>query len=201
MTITIKDLDHIEDAAREFIGQMGDDTVFAFYGKMGAGKTTAGRILADKLGWYFVDLDEAFKEIHGLSTADYIRKHGLEEFRKKEKYVVEDIADQMPYEKVIYATGGGYPCWEDNMECLKELGTHIYPLVSRAPCQASKSDRFERKAGLARKDRRGVACIYCPTAGGARAILPPGSPYIRRKRVRRTLGRANRRGVVPIYHQ
>ena len=39
-TITIKDLDHIEEAAREFIKNMGDDTVFAFYGKMGAGETT-----------------------------------------------------------------------------------------------------------------------------------------------------------------
>ena len=95
-------------------------------GYMGTGKTTAGRLLADKLGWYFVDLDEAFKEIHGLSTADYIRTYGIEEFRKKEKYVVEDIADQVNIEKVIYATGGGYPCWEDNMECLRELGTCIY---------------------------------------------------------------------------
>ncbi len=95
-------------------------------GYMGAGKTTAGRLLADKLGWHFVDLDAAFKEIHGLSTADYIRTYGLEDFRKKEKYVVEDLADQVPFEKVIYATGGGYPCWEDNMECLRELGTSIY---------------------------------------------------------------------------
>ena len=40
--------------------------------------------------------------------------------------MVEDLADQVPYEHVIYATGGGYPCWEDNMDCLRELGTSIY---------------------------------------------------------------------------
>ena len=95
-------------------------------GYMGAGKTTAGRLLADKLGWRFVDLDDAFEQIHGYSTAEYIRRFGLEEFRKKEKYVVEDLADQIPFEKTIYATGGGYPCWEDNMDCLNELGTSIY---------------------------------------------------------------------------
>ena len=40
ITIKIKDIDHIREAAREFINQMGDTRVFAFYGKMGAGKTT-----------------------------------------------------------------------------------------------------------------------------------------------------------------
>jgi shikimate kinase len=92
---------------------------------MAAGKTTVGRILADQLGWHFVDLDEAFAEIHGQTPAEYIREYGIEDFRKKEKYVLEDLAE-LPIEKVIYATGGGYPCWEDNMECLKELGTSFY---------------------------------------------------------------------------
>ena len=95
-------------------------------GYMGAGKTTVGRMLADKLGWHFVVLDEAFYHIHGYTPAEYIRQFGIEDFRRKEKYVVEDLADRIPFEKVIYATGGGYPCWEDNMDCLRELGTSIY---------------------------------------------------------------------------
>lgn len=92
---------------------------------MAAGKTTVGHLLAEHLGWHFVDLDDAFAEIHGQTPAEYIRENGIEAFRQKEKYVVEDLAE-LPLEKVIYATGGGYPCWEDNMECLAELGTRIY---------------------------------------------------------------------------
>ena len=107
-------------------GQRHMELPIYLIGYMGAGKTTAGRLLADKLGWRFVDLDDAFEQIHGYSTAEYIRRFGIEEFRYKEKYVVEDLADQIPFEHIIYATGGGYPCWEDNMDCLLELGTSIY---------------------------------------------------------------------------
>ncbi len=94
-------------------------------GYMGAGKTTIGKMVAEQLGWHFVDLDTAFAEIYGMSTADYIRSYGITEFRKREKDCVEMLSE-LPIEKVIYATGGGYPCWEDNMDCLLELGTSIY---------------------------------------------------------------------------
>lgn len=94
-------------------------------GYMASGKTTVGRLLSEKLGWHFVDLDDAFYEINGMSTGDYIRQYGIEQFRKQEKDCVERLAE-LPIQKVIYATGGGYPCWEDNMDCLLELGTSFY---------------------------------------------------------------------------
>ena len=50
MEIKIQDLGHIREAAREFIENIGDHTVFAFYGKMGAGKTTFIKAICEELG-------------------------------------------------------------------------------------------------------------------------------------------------------
>ena len=50
MEITIRDLSNIRAAAREFIGQIGTHKVFAFYGKMGAGKTTFIKAVCEELG-------------------------------------------------------------------------------------------------------------------------------------------------------
>mgnify|MGYP001113892046 CR=1 FL=1 len=46
----ISDIENIRSVAREFIGQMGEATVFAFYGKMGAGKTTFIKAICEELG-------------------------------------------------------------------------------------------------------------------------------------------------------
>ena len=50
MEINIQTLDQIHEAARKFIQAMGDNTVFAFYGKMGAGKTTFIKAICEELG-------------------------------------------------------------------------------------------------------------------------------------------------------
>ncbi len=50
MNIQIKSIDQIHEAAREFVAQIGTDTVFAFYGKMGAGKTTFTKAVCEVLG-------------------------------------------------------------------------------------------------------------------------------------------------------
>ena len=50
MEIKINSLDNIHEAAKEFIAAMGDNTVFAFYGKMGAGKTTFIKAVCEELG-------------------------------------------------------------------------------------------------------------------------------------------------------
>ena len=50
MEINIQSLEQIHEAARQFVEAMGDNTVFAFYGKMGAGKTTFIKAVCEELG-------------------------------------------------------------------------------------------------------------------------------------------------------
>ena len=50
MEIRIENIEKIREAAREFVANIGDSTVFAFYGKMGAGKTTFIKAVCEELG-------------------------------------------------------------------------------------------------------------------------------------------------------
>ena len=94
-------------------------------GYMGAGKSTIGKSLAQRLDWAFVDMDDAFEEYYNIKVGKFIEQYGENAFRIKEKRMVEELAD-CEIQKVVYALGGGYPCWEDNMDCLLELGTSVY---------------------------------------------------------------------------
>jgi tRNA threonylcarbamoyladenosine biosynthesis protein TsaE len=115
MTITIKDLDHIEDAAREFIKNMGDDTVFAFYGKMGAGKTTFIKALCKLLGVEDEVNSPTFaiiNEYRSETTAELIYHFDFYRIKK-----LEEVYD-LGYEDYFYS---GALCFIEWPELVEEL--------------------------------------------------------------------------------
>ena len=114
-TITIKDIDHIEEAAREFIKNMGDDTVFAFYGKMGAGKTTFIKALCKLLGVEDEVNSPTFaiiNEYRSATTAELIYHFDFYRIKK-----LEEVYD-LGYEDYFYS---GALCFIEWPELVEEL--------------------------------------------------------------------------------
>jgi len=92
-------------------------------GFMGCGKSTLGRKLATKLGYDLVDLDHQIELVTGTSVADYFAVNGEEVFRKLESDTLKEFI--YPKNSVI-ATGGGTPCYFDNMDWMNANGTTVY---------------------------------------------------------------------------
>ena len=76
MEIKIQDIEHIREAAREFIEQIGDHRVFAFYGKMGAGKTTFVKAICEELGVEDVITSPTFAIVNEYTTSPVPSKGG-----------------------------------------------------------------------------------------------------------------------------
>ncbi|MBR2301434.1 MAG: shikimate kinase [Bacteroidaceae bacterium] len=92
-------------------------------GYMGAGKTTLGRALAKELGLTFIDLDSFIEERFCRSISQIFAEKGEEEFRKIEQRMLHEVAE---FEDVIISTGGGTPCFFDNIDYMNEKGTTVF---------------------------------------------------------------------------
>ena len=92
-------------------------------GFMGYGKSTNGKKLATKLGYDFIDLDHQVEKVAGTSIAAYFSANGETAFRQLESDTLKTM--DYPLNSVI-ATGGGTPCYFDNMEWMNANGTTIY---------------------------------------------------------------------------
>jgi len=99
-----------------------DKTCFLI-GFMGAGKTFLGARLALRLGVAFVDLDDRIAQGEGLPVEAIFNQQGEGEFRRLERRYLRELGDAPP---CVVATGGGTPCFFDNMDWMNAHGTTVF---------------------------------------------------------------------------
>lgn len=92
-------------------------------GFMSSGKSTVGRQLARKLNMEFIDIDSAFEEKYKISISDFFEKFGENKFRELERNILIEI---IKIDNAIISTGGGTPCFYDNMQLINRNGISIY---------------------------------------------------------------------------
>ena len=92
-------------------------------GYMGSGKTTIGKLLAKKLGYNFIDMDALIEAKQFKTVAQIFAEQGEDNFRQLEQKCLHEVAQ---FDDVIISTGGGAPCFFDNIEFMKANGLTIY---------------------------------------------------------------------------
>ena len=97
-------------------------------GLPGAGKTTFGRALAKELNFVFIDLDQLIESECGKRIAEIFEEEGEGRFRELETLYLGKVLDGI--EGFILSTGGGTPCFNDNMDLINEKAISVYLEVS-----------------------------------------------------------------------
>lgn len=93
-------------------------------GFMASGKSTVGKRLANKIGLPFVDLDDYIEEKYKTTIRLLIYEKGMDEFREIEKESLEILINEN--ENILISTGGGTPCYFDNIKLMNKSGITIY---------------------------------------------------------------------------
>ncbi len=96
-------------------------------GYMGAGKSSTSKRLAGRLGWEAYDTDRLFEARFRISINDFFHKYDAELFRRLEAQVLRDT---LAYDDAVIATGGGTPCFNNNMEWMNGNGLTVFLNIS-----------------------------------------------------------------------
>ena len=95
-------------------------------GYMGAGKTTLGKAFARELNVPFIDLDWYIEERFHKSIRELFVERGEASFRELERNMLHEVSE---FEDVIISTGGGTPCFFDNMDYMNGRGQTVFLAV------------------------------------------------------------------------
>lgn len=96
-------------------------------GYMYSGKSTLGRLLASRLGYTFMDTDQAIEEKYRLTIPLFFSRYGEAAFRIVERQMLQSTA---ALDDTVIALGGGTPCNDDNIAFIKDHGVAIYMEMS-----------------------------------------------------------------------
>jgi len=144
-----------------------DDAPIFLIGFMASGKTTVGRLLAERLDWSFVDLDKVIEDGAGRTVAEIFAAEGEAGFRKRETEALQAVAERR---MVVVATGGGAPCRDENIEAMLAAGRVFWLDVS--------PEEAVRRAGKA--SGRPLLDGAADPVEAARKLLDGRLPYYRR---------------------
>ena len=92
-------------------------------GMPGSGKSTTAKEIAKLKRISFYDTDELIQKKYNMSIPDIFKEFGEKEFRKYEETVLNELIIK---DNFIAATGGGLPCFNDNMNKMNDAGITIY---------------------------------------------------------------------------
>jgi len=92
-------------------------------GYMGAGKTTLGKSLARRMNLRYIDTDHFIENRYHKKIGDIFAVEGEARFRDIEHRILLEISE---FEDVVISTGGGLPCFNDNMTIMNERGITVY---------------------------------------------------------------------------
>ncbi len=96
-------------------------------GFMGCGKTTVGKILAERLGYTFKDSDLEIEKQQNCTVSDIFAQHGEAYFRNLEAEMIKSLSEE---KGLVIATGGGAVVNKENAKALKKTGFSVYLKVT-----------------------------------------------------------------------
>ena len=123
-------------------------------GMAGAGKSTLGRMLAEKLGWAHVDTDRLIESYYGLPLQDVLDGLGLEEFLKVENSLVA----MLNVRRAVISTGGSVVYGREAMERLHLLGPVVHLDISLQSFLKRVGDGSNRGLAIAPGRRPDFGC-------------------------------------------
>jgi len=126
---------------------MNETKLIFLIGMPASGKSTLGRLLAEKLKWEFVDLDFEIEREQGKSIADIFRDEGEDVFRKVEDGQLRSLVGTATTSTIV-ANGGGTPCFFDNMAFMLKIGIVIWVNTPLAIIQQRLADKEIKKRPL-----------------------------------------------------